>query len=154
MTTTLSGPMLPPKSGAQPKQLMVLLHGYGATGQIQDQYFQFTQLANAKTFLLATPDGTSDPTPKQFWNATDACCNFYGSAVDDVKYVTAILDEAALKFRVDPKRVYAVGHSNGGFMAHRLACDRAARIAAIVSLAGATWKDPARNSTARRWRCG
>ena len=33
MTATLSGPMLPPKSGGQPKQLMVLLHGYGADGQ-------------------------------------------------------------------------------------------------------------------------
>ena len=28
----LSGPMLPPKSGGAPKQLMVLLHGYGANG--------------------------------------------------------------------------------------------------------------------------
>jgi polyhydroxybutyrate depolymerase len=37
-----------------------------------------------------------------------------------------------------------VGHSNGGFMAHRMACDRAARVAAIVSLAGAQWSDPSR----------
>lgn len=29
----LSGPMLPPKSGRAPKQLMVLLHGYGADGR-------------------------------------------------------------------------------------------------------------------------
>ncbi len=33
MTQTLSGPMLPPKSGGAPKQLMVLLHGYGADGK-------------------------------------------------------------------------------------------------------------------------
>jgi len=33
VTTTLSGPMLPPRSGAAPKQLMVLLHGYGADGR-------------------------------------------------------------------------------------------------------------------------
>ncbi|MEO6394423.1 MAG: dienelactone hydrolase family protein [Devosia sp.] len=32
MTVKLSGPMLPPKSGGMPKQLMVLLHGYGADG--------------------------------------------------------------------------------------------------------------------------
>lgn len=31
-TPKLSGPMLPPKSGGVPKQLMVLLHGYGADG--------------------------------------------------------------------------------------------------------------------------
>lgn len=32
MTITLSGPMLPPKSGQAAKQVMVLLHGYGADG--------------------------------------------------------------------------------------------------------------------------
>ena len=32
-TAKLSGPMLPPKSGQPPKQLMVLLHGYGADGR-------------------------------------------------------------------------------------------------------------------------
>lgn len=32
-TIKLSGPMLPPKSGGMPKQLMVLLHGYGADGR-------------------------------------------------------------------------------------------------------------------------
>jgi len=31
-TPKLSGPMLPPKSGAAPRQLMLLLHGYGADG--------------------------------------------------------------------------------------------------------------------------
>lgn len=32
MTITLSGPMLPPRSGQPAKQVMVLLHGYGADG--------------------------------------------------------------------------------------------------------------------------
>jgi len=32
VTITLSGPMLPPKSGQAAKQVMVLLHGYGADG--------------------------------------------------------------------------------------------------------------------------
>ena len=45
---------------------------------------------------------------------------------------------------VDSKRIFVLGHSNGGFMAHRLACDLSPRVAAIVSLAGAVWNDPAR----------
>jgi polyhydroxybutyrate depolymerase len=45
---------------------------------------------------------------------------------------------------VDPARVFLVGHSNGAFMAHRYACDRATRVAAIVTLAGMTWKDQSR----------
>ena len=120
--------------------MMVLLHGYGASGAIQNAYFDFAPLANSKRFLLATPDGTFDGTAKRMWNATDACCNFFPPIIDDVKYLTAILDDAAIKYRVDPKRVYFVGHSNGGFMSHRMACDKSDRVAAIVSLAGANWK--------------
>ncbi len=120
--------------------MVVLLHGYGVSGQLQNSYFGFTALASSKRFLLATPDGTIDGQSKKFWNATDACCNFAASPVDDVKYLTAVMDDAAIKFRVDPKRVYFVGHSNGGFMSHRMACDKSDRIAAIVSFAGANWK--------------
>ena len=43
------------------------------------------------------------------------------------------------KADVDSKRVFFVGHSNGGFMSYRVACDHAAEVAAIVSLAGATF---------------
>ena len=39
-------------------------------------------------------------------------------------------------YNVDPGRVCLIGHSNGGFMSHRFACDRADLVAAIVSLAG------------------
>ena len=53
--------------------------------------------------------------------------------------VDAILADVKAKYNVDPKRVFVIGHSNGGFMSHRLACDRASDVAAIVSLAGATW---------------
>jgi polyhydroxybutyrate depolymerase len=55
--------------------------------------------------------------------------------------VDAIIEDMSKKYNVDPKRVYLVGHSNGGFMSHRTACDLSPRIAAIVSLAGAVWKD-------------
>jgi polyhydroxybutyrate depolymerase len=37
---------------------------------------------------------------------------------------------------VDQKRIYATGMSNGGFMSHRLGCERANRFAAIAPVAG------------------
>ena len=37
---------------------------------------------------------------------------------------------------MDRKRVYLIGHSNGGFMAYRMACQSADLIAGIASLAG------------------
>ena len=121
--------------------LLIVLHGYGATAAVTDSYLGATALSTSKTFLLALPEGTTDTMGNSFWNATDACCNLYGSTVDDVAYLNAVVDDVQAKYNVDSKRVYVVGHSNGGFMANRLACDSSARFAGIASLAGAQWKD-------------
>jgi polyhydroxybutyrate depolymerase len=125
-----------------PTPLVILLHGYSATAVEQDLYWGISTLAQQKTFLYAYPDGMKDAAGQQFWNATDACCAF-GQNVDDVAYINAIIDDVQRSYNVDAKRIYAMGHSNGGFMSHRLACD-APRIAAIVSLAGAVWNDPSK----------
>ena len=124
--------------------LIVLLHGYGANGFVQDALFGFNRLADDRHVLVAHPDGTVDQSGKHFWNATDACCDFGHTGVDDVAYLNAVVDDVEQHFHVDEKRVFFVGHSNGGFMSHRMACDAAARIAGIVALAGDVWKDPSK----------
>ncbi|MGH9040838.1 MAG: alpha/beta hydrolase family esterase [Acidimicrobiia bacterium] len=123
--------------------LVVLLHGYSSNGPAQNAYFRLSAEADRAGFLLAYPDGTRDVMGNRFWNATDACCDFFGSGVDDVAYLSSVLDEIAGDYSVDQARVYLVGHSNGAFMAHRYACDHAGRVAAIVTLAGMQWQDPA-----------
>jgi polyhydroxybutyrate depolymerase len=125
--------------------LVVLLHGYGASGDIQEAYFQVEPLAETKGFLYAHLDGTKNVRGDQFWNATDACCGF-GTTVDDVAYVTAVIDDISANYDIDPKRIFLMGHSNGGFMSYRMACDKSGRIAAIASLAGATFGDQAKCS--------
>ena len=50
-----------------------------------------------------------------------------------VNFVLSVIDDIALHFNVDPRRVYLVGHSNGGFMAYRMACDHPDRIAAVAT---------------------
>jgi polyhydroxybutyrate depolymerase len=126
-----------------PAPLVLLLHGYGASGTVQELYFQLQPLAEARGFLYAHPDGTFDTNNSRFWNATDACCNFFGSEVDDSAYLRQVVDEIKGRYTVDPKRVFFVGHSNGGFMSFRMACDHADTIAAVASLAGAVAADPA-----------
>jgi polyhydroxybutyrate depolymerase len=125
----------------QPAPLVVLVHGFGASGALQLAYFGLAEVAQEQGLLVAYPDGTEGPAGR-FWTATDACCAAPGEEVDDVAYLTAVMDDVAANYSVDPARVFVVGHSNGGFMSHRMACDRAERVAAIVSLAGATWADP------------
>lgn len=126
-----------------PAPVVVLLHGYTSSGAGQEAYMQFEPLSDEKGFLYLHPNGTVDCLGDRFWNGTDACCDLCGSGVDDVAFLTAVLDEVQTSFNVDPTRIYLIGHSNGGFMSYRMACDRSNRIAAIASLAGATFDDPA-----------
>lgn len=120
--------------------LIVLLHGYTSSGANQDNYMGFSKIADDYGFLLVAPDGTREAggNESRFWNASDACCNFYGSEVDDSGYVQSIIETMKSEYNVDDKRVYLVGHSNGGFMSYRMAYDHSDTIAAIASLAGAT----------------
>ena len=126
-----------------PAPVLLLLHGYGVDGTIQNAYLRLGPAADAAGMLLVHPDGTEDARGNRYWNATDACCAPDEGAPDDVAYLTGLLDEVAERYNVDPKRVYLVGHSNGGFMSFRMACDVADRIAAIATIAGATFDDPA-----------
>jgi polyhydroxybutyrate depolymerase len=128
-----------------PTPLVILLHGFGFDGAVQNAYFGMQAVAEQHGVLYVHPDGTKGPLDKGFWNATDACCGF-GAKVDDVGYLTSIIDQVSAKYTVDPKRVFLIGHSNGAFMSYRMACDRASRIAAIASLAGDTWLDPSKCS--------
>jgi polyhydroxybutyrate depolymerase len=129
---------------AGPQPLVVLLHGYGSSGAGHDAYFRLSPLAKRRGVLLAIPDGTRDKTGKLYWNATEACCDFDGVPVDDVAYLDAVVTDVERRAHVDPARIYAIGHSNGAFMAHVWACEPRSPLAAIVALAGVPWSDPAR----------
>jgi polyhydroxybutyrate depolymerase len=127
-----------------PLPLVVLLHGYGANATGQEAYFALGPQVHERRFLLALPEGTRDPGGRQFWNATDACCNFFNAPVDDVAYLRALIVDMKARYNVDANRVYVIGHSNGGFMALRMACEMSDAIAAVMSLAGAGFNDAMR----------
>jgi polyhydroxybutyrate depolymerase len=122
-------------SGALP--LIVELHGYSDTAAGVEGWFKLGALVESQKVILAIPDGTKDSLGLQFWNAGKACCNFDDSKVDDVAYLMAVIHDVERHHTVDRQRVFVIGHSNGAFMAHTLACRHAESIAAIVSLAGA-----------------
>ncbi len=126
---------------AEPAPLLLLLHGYLFTGQMMEDYFDFGPLCEQNGFILTYPDGNVDSLGAQFWNATNACCDNDNSGVDDVGYLTGLLDLIENEYNVDPQRVHIVGHSNGGFMAHRMACEDSGRFASIASLSGAALND-------------
>lgn len=121
--------------------LVMSLHGYSQNSQVIEFIASFGLLVDEYEFIYVVPDGTTNINGQQFWNATDACCDFYGSGVDDSTYLRNLIDLIGKELSVDDRRIYIFGYSNGGFMAHRMACDHADIVAAIVSLAGVTYID-------------
>ena len=123
--------------------LLIVLHGFGATGAIESLYLGFTQRVDAEQYVLLTPDGTLNANNERFWNATPACCAFDDTerSVNDVAYIRGLIEEAASTYSIDTSRVALYGHSNGGFMALRLACEASDIVTTVISLAGSTWEN-------------
>jgi poly(3-hydroxybutyrate) depolymerase len=121
--------------------LVVVLHGYGLTGLWQDMYLGISDEARNHDVLVVVPEGRKDAQGNQFWAATDFCCNFSGRGDNDVDYILGIIEESMEYFRIDPGLIALVGHSNGGFMSYRLACEASDVVTHVVSLAGTSWAD-------------
>lgn len=110
--------------------LIMNLHGYGSNNLEQEIYGDFRPIADTAGFLLVHPNGTLDAFNNRHWNT------FGTSQVDDVGFLSALIDTLSAHYDIDPKRVYSTGMSNGGFMSFSLACALSERIAAIASVAG------------------
>ena len=123
-----------------PIPLVLSLHGFTSHSAQHDRYFGLSQRVNVDRFALIMANGTRDPDGNRFWNATDFCCDLHNTQVDDVQYLSGLLEEAATHIAVE--RIFALGHSNGSFMSYRLACEDIPGLVAIASLAGTSLAIP------------
>ncbi len=119
-----------------PIDVVFLLHGYGATAEAQDFLFRLGNRTESDNFLLILPDGTVDASGRRFWNGPPGCCDFFESGVDDVGYLSGLIEEIETLATIAGGKVYFTGHSNGGFMSYRMACERPDLVRGIASLAG------------------
>jgi len=124
--------------------LVVSLHGYTGSGNSHENYFRLRSQIDERQFLLCVPNGLRNGSGDRFWNATDFCCDFDGSDPDDSGYLRELIETIIADHPVDLDSIHVTGHSNGGFMSYRMACDHADLIASIASLAGATFADTGR----------
>lgn len=124
-------------SDAQKWPLIIVLAGFGGMGTTTAAYLGYTQLAADQGVFLVAPD--PDPLHARYaWNPNPEQYPEF-----DVLYLTAIIHDLESKYSIDRSRVFVAGHSQGGEMAHRMACDSADDVVGIVSLAGQVAKDPA-----------
>jgi polyhydroxybutyrate depolymerase len=109
---------------------VLVLHGGFGTGKGAERQGNWDSAANRGRFLLVLPDGLA-----RSWNAGSCCGPPQRNGVDDVSFLTELLERVTSDYGVDPTRVYATGISNGGMMAYRFACVAADRLAAIAPVA-------------------
>jgi polyhydroxybutyrate depolymerase len=122
-------------TGDEPVPLVFNLHGYGSNAFQQEFYGNFRTIADTANFILIHPEGLIDGGGSQFWNA------FGVSEVDDVGFLSAMIDTLSAEYNIDPQCVYSTGMSNGGFMSFELACMLSDRIAAVASVTGSMAED-------------
>jgi polyhydroxybutyrate depolymerase len=124
--------------------LVLALHGGGGSSSQFESTNKLTEKANASGFIVVYPNGMG---LLQTWNA-GACCGYaMNNSIDDVNFISKLIDKLVADYRINPKKVYATGHSNGGMMCYRLACELGDKIAAIAPngcTMVATSCDPAR----------
>jgi polyhydroxybutyrate depolymerase len=123
-----------PKGLAKGAPLVVVLHGSDQDGEQIRRWtgYGFDRLADEHGFAVAYPNGYEG-----YWNA----CNIVGDYsanklnIDDLGFLTAIVDKLVNELGIDPGRVFATGVSRGGHMAFRLALEAPSRFRAVAAVA-------------------
>ncbi|MEY3452591.1 MAG: hypothetical protein RL574_329, partial [Actinomycetota bacterium] len=131
-------------NGEDDVPMVLVVHGFGGSAEAMSAYTGIeAALAEAGVdAVVVYPNGSgADEGSPQSWNA-GGCCPFamYGP-VDDVSFFTRLISTVEVDYSTDPDQVWFVGHSNGGMMGYRLACEIADKVSAIGVAAGALMVD-------------
>ncbi|WP_370307364.1 alpha/beta hydrolase family esterase [Sinimarinibacterium flocculans] len=99
-----------------PVPLLVALHGLLGSGPQFAHQSEWVRFADAQKFIVVFPTGPRkwDTTPGSF----------------DLQFVRSVIAQQRSERCIDSRRVWATGHSYGGFMTQRLACEAGDLVAA------------------------
>ena len=124
-------PSFLPKDKSVP--LVLVFHGGGGNGVGTSRLTKFNQLADKENFIAVYPNGVGGN-----WNdgREDFGVEAFKEKVNDVAFVKALIDAVSKEYKIDAKRIYATGISNGAIFSHYLAANMADRIAAVAPVVG------------------
>lgn len=117
--------------------LVIALHGRGGNGKSMICITKrgFNKLADKDGFLVVYPNGID-----RNWNDgrmdEEANDRAHKENIDDVGFISVLIDSLAADYFIDTKRVYVTGISNGAIMSYRLACELSDKITAIAPVDG------------------
>lgn len=127
-------------SPSRPAAAVLAFHGGGGSAAIMsdDRFYGLIAQAEQTGSIAVFPNGSSRFRDGRLatWNAGNCCGRARDERVDDVGFVRALLNDLHRKLDIDTDRVFAIGMSNGGMMAYRLACEAADLFRGIAAVAG------------------
>ena len=130
-------------SGGKRAPVVIVLHGGGGHPENAVDMSQFDVIAAREDFIAVYPGGTGGTPGGRLltWNAGHCCAYARENKIDDVGFISAMIDQLVASGRADPKRIYVTGMSNGAMMSHVLARELPGKIAAIGPIVGAIFGD-------------
>jgi len=122
------------RKGAQALPLVIVLHGATQGDANAERMSSMSTLADKENFIAVYPQGTGRlPT----WNSGNCCGYALQNKVDDIGFLRALIAKLEKEYRIDPKRIYVTGISNGAMMSYRAACEMSDVVAAVAPVEGA-----------------
>ncbi len=114
--------------------LVIVLHGATQPAANAERMTGMSALADKENFIAVYPEGTGKlPT----WNAGNCCGFAQRENVDDVGFLRALIAKLETEYKIDRKRIYITGISNGAMMSYRAACEMSDVVAAVAPVEGA-----------------
>ncbi len=111
----------------------MVFHGGGGEGVGVSRLTKFNQIADKENFIVVYPNGI-----EKHWHdgREDVQAKAFREKVDDVAFVNAMIDAISKEYKIDAKRIYSTGISNGAFFSNYLGGNLSNRIAAIAPVVG------------------
>lgn len=115
-----------------PAPLVIALHGGGGSSEKMANLTNFNAVSDKNGFIVVYPDGVEN-----HWNdGRDVSYRSHKEDIDDVKFISTLIDQLSKEFSIDETRIYVTGISNGAMMSCRLACELSEKVAGIAMVAG------------------
>lgn len=123
--------------------LVIVIHGGGGSGEQAAKQYGWIEKSDEAGFIAVFPNGSGRMGDKLLtWNAGNCCGYALDEGVDDVGFLRAMIADLEAVYKINPRRIYATGMSNGGMMSYRLACELSDKLAAVGPVAGALNIEP------------